>query len=438
MKLVAIVFVVGLVGLISLLFFQVFYYNILIRLYHLLIHIAAPFNSKAKVWVNGRKNIFEKIKSEYKKGSGKTVWVHCASLGEFEQGRPVIERIKKDYPSAQIVLSFYSPSGYEVRKNYEGADYITYLPADSAKNATQFIDIIQPNVVIFVKYEFWYHYLNTLSNKKIPVVLISAIFRKSQLFFKPWGLLHKSMLKKFTHLFVQNENSLQLVKKSKIEQVEIGYDTRYDRVFEVKKSAPHLPEFEIFTENHNIIVAGSTWNKDEKLLSSAFYKSLVYNDFKIIVVPHHVDAKSIAKTKKKFKKYVLIYSELHKATNDDLRGKRVLIVDKIGLLNGLYQYADVNYIGGGFNKGIHNTLEAAVYGKPILFGPKYKKFDEAVGLVNANAALVIRDADGLLNRINLMNQFQFVYKGAGNDAEKFITSHLGGTNTVMQYVSQLM
>ena len=438
MKIVAIVFVLGIVGIISLIVFQVFYYNVITRLYYAGIRIAAFIQPKAKLWVAGRKNIFGKIKQEFVRDNSKVVWFHCASLGEFEQGRPVMEQLKNEYPNIKIVLSFYSPSGYEVRKNFEGADYVTYLPEDTASNAQQFIQLIQPDLVVFVKYEFWYHYLNTLATKKIPTILISAIFRKNQLFFKWYGRLHKSMLKKFTQIFVQNENSLQLLQSIKIQHVAIGFDTRYDRVFEVAQHVKQYPEIATFTANHNVIVAGSTWAKDEKLLAEAFYKKLVYVNFKIIVVPHNIDKKSISKTKKRFKKYALVYSELHKATEADLIGKRVLIVDTIGILNALYQYADVNYIGGGFNKGIHNTLEAAVYGKPILFGKKYKKFDEAVGLVNVNAALVIRDADELLNRINLMNQFQFIYTGAGSDAEKFIQSHLGGTTTVMQYLAQIL
>ncbi|MBK7444089.1 MAG: 3-deoxy-D-manno-octulosonic acid transferase [Bacteroidetes bacterium] len=438
MKIVAIVFVVGLAGLVSLLLFQVLYYNIITTLYHLGIKLAAPFNPKAKLWVNGRKNLFTNLSNQLPAKTGKTVWFHCASLGEFEQGRPVIEQLKKEHPEHTIVLSFYSPSGYEVRKNYPFADVVTYLPADNAANAAKFIETIKPDLAVFVKYEFWYHYLNTLNKKQIPVILISAIFRKKQLFFRWFGRLHKSMLKKFTYLFVQNESSLQLLNKIKITNAQIGFDTRYDRVFAVAKEAKQYPEIATFTANHNVIIAGSTWPRDEKILARAFYHSLVYNNFKIVVVPHNIDKRSMRKTIKRFKKYALIYSELNKATEADLIGKRVLIIDSIGMLNALYQYADVNYIGGGFNKGIHNTLEAAVYGKPLIIGPNYKKFDEAVGLVNTNAALVIRSDDDLLNRINLMNQFKFIYTGAGSDAEKFIQSHLGGTETVVRYINTIV
>lgn len=435
MKVLAIVFVLGLVGIIILIFFQVFIYNVIISAYHLLIRIAAIINPKAKLWVSGRKNLFQSLSANYAPNGKRVAWFHCASLGEFEQGRSVIELLKNEHPNLYIVLTFYSPSGYEVRKNYPFADLVCYLPADSAANANKFIEIIKPDLVVFVKYEFWYHYLNTLSKNKIPVMLISGIFRKNQLFFKRYGRLHKSMLNKFTHLFVQNETSLALLNKSKITHAQIAYDTRFDRVNTIAQNNKKYPEIEAFTKGCNVIIAGSTWPADEEIIANAFYKSLVDVNFKLIVAPHQLDARNLAKTKRKFKKFSLIYSELNQATDADIAGKRIMILDTMGMLADIYKYADVNYIGGGFNNGVHNTLEAAVYGKPILFGPKYKKFDEILGLVKANAGFPIRSSDDLLNRINLMNQFQFVHKGAGLEAYDYIQKRLGGSEVVARYLT---
>ncbi len=438
MKVLAIVFVLGVVGIIFVLFFQVIIYNIVTTIYHFLIKVASILNPKAALWVKGRKQLFDNLRNNYQPNGKKVVWFHCASLGEFEQGRSVIETLKNENPDLYIVLTFYSPSGYEVRKDYPIADLVSYLPADNAANAKKFIDIIKPDISVFVKYEFWYHYLNTLSNKNIPVILISAIFRKNQLFFKWYGRLHKSMLKKFTHIFVQNETSLDLLEKIKITTAEIAYDTRYDRVHAIAQNNKTYPEIEAFTTGYNVIIAGSTWPTDETIIAKAFYKSLVHVNFKLIIVPHQLDKRNLARTKRKFKKFSLIYSELHKATDADISAKRILILDTMGMLADIYKYADVNYIGGGFNKGVHNTLEAAVYGKPIIFGPKYKQFYEAVGLVKANAALIIRDSDDLLNRINLMNQFQFVYNGTGADAQLFINQRLGGSKVVVIYLNGLL
>jgi len=438
MKVLAIVFVLGVVGIIIVLFFQVIIYNIVTTIYHFLIKVASIANPKAALWVKGRKQLFENLRNNYAPNGKKVVWFHCASLGEFEQGRSVIESLKIENPDIYIVLTFYSPSGYEVRKDYAMANLVSYLPADNAANATKFVELIKPDIAVFIKYEFWYHYLNTLSKKNIPTILVSAIFRKNQLFFKWYGRLHKAMLKKFTHIFVQNETSLDLLKKIKITLAEIAYDTRYDRVFAIAQNNKTYPEIEAFTSGYNVLIAGSSWPADEKIIAKAFYKSLVHVDFKLIIVPHQLDARNLAKTKRKFKKFSLIYSELHKASEADIGAKRVLILDKMGMLSDIYKYADVNYIGGGFNKGVHNTLEAAVYGKPILIGPKYKQFDEAVGLVNTNAALVVRDSDELLNRINLMNQFQFIYTGAGLDAHAFITQRLGGAKIVVNYLNTIV
>ncbi len=438
MKVIAIGFVVILAFGATLLIFQQFYYTIAVTVYHALIRIYALVNKKAALWVKGRVNLFDNLKVHFQDKQQKTIWFHCASLGEFEQGRPVIEQIKKDNPEYKILLTFYSPSGYENLKNYAFADYICYLPADSKKNATQFLEIVNPALVIFIKYEFWIHHINAIHAKQIPLFLVSGIFRPKQIIFKWYVFIFRKTLKKFTRLFVQNEESLELLQKHHITNAEICYDTRFDRVKEIAENRKFYPEIKIFTENYNVIVAGSTWPKDELILSRAFYRSLVHNNFKIIIVPHQIDAKHLQKTKKQFKKFSLIYSELHLSTEADLRGKRVMIIDNIGMLSSLYQYADINFIGGGFNAGIHNSLEAAVYGKPLMFGPKFKKFNEAVELIKHNAAFEVRDYSEILNRINLMNQFDFIYSGAGNDAKRYVQSHLGGTQKVVSEIEKQM
>lgn len=432
MKTVGIIFLLMIMLVVSLVFLQVIWYNIVLTGYHLLIRVASLFNKKARAWVNGRKNLFPALQSGFHYPDHKKIWFHCASLGEFEQGRPVIEQIKKENPDCKILLTFYSPSGYEMRQNYAGADYVCYLPADTAANAKKFLDIVQPDLAVFIKYEFWYHHINTLKKKNIPLYLVSGIFRKKQIFFRWYGRIFRSMLKKYTRIFVQNKESVELLHKIKIQQVEIAYDTRFDRVKEIAAAAQKPEYIEKFVADHNIIVAGSTWPDDEKILAAAFYHSLVYVNFKIIVVPHEVDAANIKKTQKRFKKYSILYSELPRATDADLRGKRVLIIDNIGMLASLYQFADVNYVGGGFGKGVHNVLEAAVFGRPVMFGPNYKKFNEAVELVRANAGFCVTDRFEMLNRINLMNQFQFIFTNAGKDAENYVNSHTGGTQMIVE------
>ena len=438
MKDVVIVFVLLIIFGATLLLFQQFYYTIVVSCYHTLIRIAAVFNKKAALWVSGRKNLFENLQVHFQDHDKKSVWFHCASLGEFEQGRTVMEDLKNKYPEIKILLTFYSPSGYENQKNYAFADHVSYLPADTAANAKKFIGIVKPDVAVFVKYEFWIHHINALHHNHIPLFLISGIFRKKQLFFKWYAHIFRTTLKKYTRIFVQDENSLKLLRHIKIDPVEICFDTRFDRVKAIAENTRKFPEIETFVKDYNVVIAGSTWPKDEKLLARAFYKSLVFVNFKIIIVPHNIDVKSIRKTKKLFSKFSLVYSELDKATEADLIGKRVLIIDNIGMLSSLYQYADVNYIGGGFDAGIHNCLEAAVYGKPILFGPKFKKFNEAVELVKSNAAFDVRDYNEMLNRINLMNQFQFVYQGASNDAKNYVESHLGGTKKIVSEIAKLI
>ncbi|MFI5171051.1 MAG: 3-deoxy-D-manno-octulosonic acid transferase [Chitinophagales bacterium] len=438
MKTVAIVFVLMIVFGISLIFFQQIYYTLVVTVYHTMIRIAALFNKKAKLWVNGRKNLFARLEPVFSLPAKKTVWFHCASLGEFEQARPVIEKLKRKDTQVRILLTFYSPSGYEIRKDYTFADHVDYFPADTRTNAKKFLSIVKPDIAIFVKYEFWLHHISAIHEQKIPLYLISSIFRKKQLFFKWYGRLHKEILKKYTRIFVQNQESLDLLSSIKIKNAEISFDTRFDRVKEIAATSNSYPEIETFVEGYNIIIGGSTWPTDERILAKAFYRKLVHLKFKLIIVPHNVDVKYMKQTKKRFKKFSLLWSNIGKALPEDLKGKRVLVIDNIGMLSSIYKYGHINYIGGGFGKGVHNTLEAAVYGKPLIIGPRYKKFNEAVEMVKENAAFEITDADDVINRLDLMNHFQFVYTGAGKDAKNYVDSHVGGTDKIVRELKKVL
>jgi len=425
-------------GIGVLFFLQPLLYRLAVLAYGLAIRCSALLNPKARAWVKGRHGLHDSIRRAAPPQGKTCVWVHCASLGEFEQGRPVIEGFRKAHPDAHLVLTFFSPSGYTVRKEYPEVDAVLYLPLDTPANATFFLDTIKPNLAVFVKYEFWYFYLSGLRTRNIPTLLISAAFRKKQLFFRWFGRLHRTMLRSFTQVFVQNDASLQLMQKHGYTNGILAYDTRFDRVQAIADQHREIPEIETFTEGFNVLVAGSTWPRDERLLSHAMYHSLVYVNFKLILAPHHIDARSMRRTMRKFKKFTVRWSEISTLTEEEFRSKRILIMDNMGMLAFLYRYGDVNYVGGGFNKGVHNTLEAAVYGKPVLFGPKYKQFQEAQDLVKDNAAMDITSEDDLLNRINLMNQFPFVRTGAGSNAVKYVREHTGGTHIILQAITGIL
>lgn len=434
MKVLLVLAVLAVLAFLKVWFLQPLIYRVLVSAYGLYIRLGSLVNAKARLWVSGRRGQFERMKAHQPPAGKKVIWFHCSSLGEFEQARPVIEETRAAYPNAYIVLTFFSPSGYTVRKDYEMVDAVWYLPLDTPAHAKDFITLIKPDFVVFVKYEFWYFYLKTLSEHKIPVILISAVFRKKQLFFKWYGRLHKSMLRYFTHIFVQHQDSLNLLHKYGFKHAEVAYDTRFDRVAAIAKEPFDEEVFDVFTGDYNVLIAGSTWPDDEKILARTMYKNLVHVNFKLILAPHHIDARSMKKTLKLFKDFSIKYSDIPTLSKEVIQAKRILILDNMGMLSKVYRYGDVNYVGGGLTKGVHNTLEAAVYGKPVIFGPKYKKFLEASDLVKANAALIITSADDLLNRINLMNQFPFVWKGVGDDAAHYVHSHTGGSATIVSYI----
>jgi len=363
-----------------------FVYNLLVRLYGLVILIASLRKIKAKQWVEGRKN-WRKVLTEKTKNlrSEKKVWVHCASYGEFEQGRPLIEAIRKKHPDYTIVLSFFSPSGYEAFKGWDGADLICYLPLDTKSNAKDFIKIVDPRAVLFIKYEFWVNFLFQLKKQNIPTFLVSAVFKPRHPFFKWYGGIFRRSLKTFTELFIQDEGSAKLLDSIEIKNYEVCGDTRFDRVVEIKNNFKPISFFEEFCKGKKIIIAGSSWPKDEELLIETFQK-INNPDLKLIFAPHHIDDKTIQNLEQLLAKNKLPYLLYSDQKPDP--SKNILIVNAMGLLNKLYYYADVTYIGGGFNSGIHNCLEPAVYLKPVIFygGDDYHKYNEAVDLLKMGAA----------------------------------------------------
>jgi len=367
-----------------------FLYTISIFLYSILIKLAAPFNIKAKQISTGRGQTFAALQTKIKHDKP-IVWVHCASLGEFEQGRPVIEAIKKQHPEFRILLTFFSPSGYEIRKNYDLADCVFYLPADTRKNARKLIELIRPEKVFFVKYEFWFYYINELKKQNIPLYLISAIFRDDQLFFKnsPLGKWYRQMLSGFSHFFVQDEKSVELLGSIGIKNVTKAGDTRFDRVAEIASSGKSIPVVEKFKGNQILVVAGSTWKPDEELLVQYIHS---HPEVKFIIAPHETKTANVERLINLLKSQVICYTE---ATETTVVNKQVMIVNTIGVLSSIYKYADLAYIGGGFGVGIHNTLEAAIFGMPIVFGPNFRKFNEANVLVKLGVAFPVADFPSL-------------------------------------------
>jgi len=398
-------------------------------MYSLLIKMAAPFNIKAKQINAGRKLVFNKLEAGINHDKP-IIWIHCASLGEFEQGRPLIEAIKKQHTNYQIFLTFFSPSGYEIRQNYNQADYIYYLPADTKKNARKLIGLVRPEIVFFVKYEFWHHYINELKRKNIPLYLVSAIFRENQLFFKKsfWGKWYRNMLFSFEQFFVQDDKSVELLHQVGIKNVTKAGDTRFDRVAEIARNGKDIKLIEKFKGDSLLIVAGSTWKPDEELLTQYIHS---HPEIKFIIAPHETKTGNIERLINLLKSPVICYTE---ATEDTVMNKQVLIVNTIGLLSSLYKYADMAYIGGGFGVGIHNTLEPAIFGMPIIFGPNYLKFNEANRMVELGIAFPVAgypEMDSILNtlttdikRRNLISQ----------ECINFTKQNIGATQLILNKV----
>lgn len=406
-------------------------YWLAIRCYALFIRIASFFNPKAKLFIKGRKGLLSHIKYTLINERRPRIWVHCASLGEFEQGRPVIEQLRKKYPHYAIVLTFFSPSGYEVRKDYEGADYIFYLPLDSFINAKKFLGIVQPRLAVFVKYELWYFLLSRCAAMDIPLLLISAIFRDKQPFFKWYGNLHRGMLYCFSHIFVQDNLSVQMLHKIGINNVSIAGDTRFDRVIEsVMQRRESLLIADNFCNGYKILVAGSTWRDDELFLKKLSEKLPV--DWKLIVVPHEVYETHLNEIEEIFNNNIVRWSQWNNDTD-----KKVLLVDKVGLLLQLYRYAKIAWIGGGFGKdGVHNVLEAAAYNIPVCYGPIYHQFLEAQELIAEEGGRSFNDADDLFRQIIQWENDPADYKRCAKAAGNYVASHTGATKKIMDYIEE--
>lgn len=405
-------------------------YNIGIAMYGLLLKFASLFNTKAKLFVKGRQHIFEQL-AEKVNSHDQTIWFHFASLGEFEQGRPVLEKLKSEQPQLQLVVTFFSPSGYEIRKNYPLA-HVFYLPLDTAANAKKFIDIVQPKMAIFTKYEFWYHYFKVLNSKNIPLYLISGIFRPDQAFFKGYGGFYRGILRYVTHFFVQNEESVNLLKSIGIENVSLSGDTRFDRVAEHAQNPKKIIEVAAFCGQSPVFIAGSTWPEDEKLLVALAEK---YPDWKMIIAPHEIGENHISTIEGLFPQAIRfsVFSSSYSpdpAQHSNLNAQ-ILIIDNIGMLSSLYQYAQLAYIGGGFGAGIHNTLEAAAFGLPIIFGPKYDKFQEAKDLIAIGAASSIQTPSELLEAFDHLAKNQ----KAAFAAQNYVNEKKGATAQILQQIN---
>lgn len=411
-------------------------YNIFLFLYQLGIKLISPWNKKARLWIRGRQDIntrLERIHADSKNRS--VVWMHCASLGEFEQGRPLLEMIKQKQPSTYIVLSFFSPSGYEVRKNYNGADAVVYLPMDSYAHANKFLNKVKPKLVLWVKYEYWFYFLRAIAKRKIPLMLVSGIFRDSQPFFKPYGGLHRKMLQFFTHFFVQNPESVTLLETLGYKNVTLSGDTRFDRVVNILETFKPIHAIEKFCGTHPVIVAGSTWPDDEEELD---HYANTHPEIKFIIAPHEIGEEHIRDVERLFRSTIR-FSKWEQSNLDLSLTPNVLIIDNIGMLSRLYHYSTISYIGGGFGEdGIHNALEAAVYGKPVVFGPVYEKFLEAIELVEVGAAFSVDNALELEEQLNELMQNETERKKAGDAAAEYVNNNKGASVTIMKSIEELL
>ncbi|MGL4332897.1 MAG: 3-deoxy-D-manno-octulosonic acid transferase, partial [Bacteroidales bacterium] len=350
------------------------------------IKLLACFKEKERKLAEGQKNVFSCLEEKIDNNAS-YIWFHASSLGEFEQGRPMIEKIKKEHPEYRIILTFFSPSGYEVRKNYPLADIICYLPFDTKSNVERFLNLVKPKMAIFIKYEFWLNYLQGLHKRNIPTYIISAIFRPQQLFFKPHGGWYRKMLGYFNHIYLQDENSKQLLESIGINNVTICGDTRFDRVIEVQQQAKEIPLAESFAKDQNILIAGSSWPKDEEIFIPYFNQN---REIKLIIAPHEIHESHLKDIESRLERPSIRFS---KATPENIASADCLIMDCFGMLSSVYRYGNVAYIGGGFGAGIHNILEAAVYGMPVIWGPNFAKFREAKGLIESGGGFSIADKD---------------------------------------------
>jgi 3-deoxy-D-manno-octulosonic-acid transferase len=405
-----------------------FLYNIFVYLGSLVLKLVAVFNRKIELFVSGRKETFDSL-SVLKKDD-KVVWIHAASLGEFEQARPIIEKIKTQYATYKIVVTFFSPSGYEIRKNYNLADVVCYLPLDSISNAKKFIDIVHPSLAIFVKYEFWPNLLHELQRNEISTILISGILREKQVFFKWYGSFMRNALKAFDHFFVQNTVSEKLLKSIHYNNVTVAGDTRFDRVYEILQQDNSLDFIHEFKNNQYTVVAGSTWKEDEELLVHYINNEASAAE-KFIIAPHNINQKEIDNLRKSILKKTVLYSNRKEVTLEDCQ---VFIVDTIGILTKIYSVADVAYVGGGLKTGLHNILEPATFGIPVVIGNQFEKFKEAVDLVELKGCISIQNQDQFSSIFTRLKSDENYRKLTGEISRTYIQEHLGATKKIMNYL----
>lgn len=406
-------------------------YHIFIHIFRLILLLASLFNDKARKWVKGRKQIFEQLKNAIS-ADDKIIWVHSASLGEFEQGKPIIEGLKQQHPGHKILLTFFSPSGYEVRKNYEFADSVFYLPIDTLSNAHIFVEIVKPQMAIFVKYEFWFNYISVLEKHHIPIIFISSIFRSNQYFFRFYAEWFRKQLVKVSHYFVQNSESKHLLNKIGVEQVTVCGDTRFDSVFKLAQNAKKFEIVEKFKGDNPLIIAGSTWPPDEDMLISLIEK---FQNHKFIIVPHEVREVSIKQTQNRIGDKSVLFSSAQPKTVNNFQ---VLIVDSIGKLAHLYQYANLAYIGGGFGSGLHNIQEPITFGIPVVFGPKFQNFQEAVDLVRLKGAFTVKNKEELEKIFSSLLMNKEVYKNACQTNKAYLNKNIGASGIILKYLQQLI
>ena len=399
-------------------------YNAAIALYDLAVYLLFPFSRKPRKMVKGHWVVYDQLRQQ-REEDAEYIWFHAASLGEFEQGRPMIEEIRRRHPDKKILLTFFSPSGYEVRKHYEGADVVCYLPFDKPRNVRKFLDLARPSMAFFIKYEFWKNYLDELRRRGIPTYSVSSVFRKDQVFFKWYGGLYRKVLHDFTCLYVQNELSRRYLGRIGVTDVKIVGDTRFDRVLEIMHRAKDLPIVEAFRGDGPVLVAGSSWQPDEELFIRYFNE---HPGMKLIIAPHVIDDLHLVDIINRLKRPYVRYS---KATPDKAAKADCLIVDCYGLLSSIYRYGTISYIGGGFGVGIHNTLEAAVYGMPVVFGPKFHKFVEAKELIEVGGAYTISDYTGLETLLDRFISDKAFLDKTGDAAGHYVMSRAGATEKIL-------
>jgi 3-deoxy-D-manno-octulosonic-acid transferase len=402
-------------------------YNLSIHIYTLLVHLVAPFNSKASLWVSGRRGWKGRL-AEKVNPRDRNIWFHCSSLGEFEQARPLIEAIRKDRPEFKIILTFFSPSGFEIRKNYAEADCVEYLPADSPGNARKFIGLVRPEHVIFVKYEFWNNYITEINKRNIPLYLVSGIFRPGQHFFRWYGSFFRDILRRFELIFVQDQQSLDLLNGIGLENIIRAGDTRFDRVAKIAGSTREIAQIKQFRAGEKLFLAGSSWKKDEEIITR--YINEYPEKMKWVFAPHEIDAQNIERLEKLFNVTVVRFSQY----TPEAAEARVLIMDNIGMLSSAYKYAYLAAIGGGFGTGLHNILEPACWKIPVIFGPQYSKFREAVDLISLKGAISFNSFETFSEIIDKFISDEEFYKRAAETAGRYIADNTGATARILNEI----